>query len=77
MVELEYETLVEIFNAGAINLKEKDMKKYAERYIEILDKNEVDLDELLEVAEDLDERAFCNQLNEYLGNDNDEEEEDY
>lgn len=75
MVELDYEKIIDVYNLCAQFLKEKDQKKFAGRYLELLDGVDVDFTELLDVARDLDEEELIERIEEYLCLDNDEEED--
>ena len=77
MVELDYEKIIDVYNLCAQFLKEKDQKKFAGRYLELLDGADADLNELLDIARDLDEEELAEHIEEYLGLDRDDEEEDF
>ena len=82
--EVELEFFLDLWVATTSYLKPKDIKKYTEKYFQLLETFDIDLDELLDVASDYDDvsdnvsDSFATMLDEYLNeDDNDYDEEDW
>lgn len=64
--ELQNDTLVDIFNLATVNMKQKEIQRFAEDYFRLLESEDVDLDTLLEITDTGDLHGDDNEFHKYL-----------
>lgn len=80
IVEVQNELFLDIYNLSIANMKSKEIKLFSEKYFQMLESEEIDLDDLLDLDEsDYNrETEFHKHLSSYLEIPEDEIEiEDY